>query len=263
MNRLSNNPSLASSTVSRTASCSAGPTSTRMSGEPITLNSTWRWSCCTASSSSSKPASTAKPGRRVRHDALLDAAALADREQLRVADVVAAQRAAVSCATTSVVAAPRARPSTVLFASSTASRIAGRSCGSSRGTDSRTRDERLHGRVRRLAPGRRAADAVGDREHERVRRRPESRQRRPRSAFALSGERTLRTQTSPCGSEDRPCSRSCSPRKSSTCSPARAHRGELARARSRLERLRAPRAEVPKVRVDAPTAMRAARRAAR
>ncbi|HUL83706.1 MAG TPA: hypothetical protein VL131_16280 [Gammaproteobacteria bacterium] len=44
MKRLSNKPSLASSTVSRVASCNADPTSTRMSGEPITLNSTWRWS---------------------------------------------------------------------------------------------------------------------------------------------------------------------------------------------------------------------------
>ena len=91
MNRLSNSPSLASSTVSRAASCSAGPTSTRMSGEPITLNSTCRWSWLHGFVLVEQSRLDREAGRRVRHDALLDSAALTDGEQLRVADVVAAK----------------------------------------------------------------------------------------------------------------------------------------------------------------------------
>ena len=73
----------------------------------------------------------------------------------------------------------------------------------------------------------------------------------------LSGERMLRTQTVPCGSDRSACSRSCVAEEQLHALAAALI--ELARARSCFERLRAPRAVMPKIRVDAPTAMRAAR----
>src|SRR5687768_7449439 len=77
----------------------------------------------------------------------------------------------------------------------------------------------------------------------------------------LSGERMLRTQTSPCGKEQSACSRSCSPRNNCTCSPTALIELHLARE-SCFERLRAPGAEMPEIRVDAPPTMRATRAAA-
>src|SRR6187549_2793417 len=76
-------------------------------------------------------------------------------------------------------------------------------------------------------------------------------------SVCLSGERMLRTQTSPCGSVQSACARSCSPRNSCTRSPLALMPLCLRRA-SCFERLRAPRAVMPKIRVDAPTAVRAA-----
>ncbi|HUL83705.1 MAG TPA: hypothetical protein VL131_16275 [Gammaproteobacteria bacterium] len=106
----------------------------------------------------------------------------------------------MSCATTSVVAALRARPSTLLFALSTASKIAGRSCGSSRGTSFRIRD-----RVRIVVfDASRAPDVLPT---------PSATASTSESSptwmiaaessfgVSLSGERTLRTQTSPCGND--------------------------------------------------------------
>src|SRR6185436_9136548 len=81
-------------------------------------------------------------------------------------------------------------------------------------------------------------------------------------SVCLSGERMLRTQTSPCGSVRSACARSCSPRNSCTRSPLALIPLCLRRA-SCFERLRAPRAVMPKIRVDAPTAVRAACGAAR
>src|SRR5262245_16998956 len=80
-------------------------------------------------------------------------------------------------------------------------------------------------------------------------------------SVCLSGERMLRTQTSPCGSERSACARSCSPK--NNCTRSAAALIEVGPPRSCFERLRAPRAVVPKIRVDPPTAVRAARRAAR
>src|SRR5687767_12555267 len=81
-------------------------------------------------------------------------------------------------------------------------------------------------------------------------------------SVCLSGERMLRTQTCPCGRVLSACSRSCSPRKSCTRSPFALMALRLRRG-SFFERLRAPRAVMPKIRVDAPTAVRAACGAAR
>src|SRR5262245_26904153 len=81
-------------------------------------------------------------------------------------------------------------------------------------------------------------------------------------SVCLSGERMLRTQTSPRGSAQSACSRSLLPRNSCTRSPLALIARCLRRA-SCFERLRAPRAVVPKIRVDAPAAVRAARGAAR
>src|SRR5262245_23102760 len=81
-------------------------------------------------------------------------------------------------------------------------------------------------------------------------------------SVCLSGERMLRTQTSPCGRVRSACARSCSPRNSCTRSPLALIAACLRRA-SCFERLRAPWAVMPKIRVDTPTAVRAACGAAR
>src|SRR5262245_27610532 len=81
-------------------------------------------------------------------------------------------------------------------------------------------------------------------------------------SVCLSGERMLRTQTSPCGSVRSACTRACSPRNNCTRSPLALIARCLRRA-SCVERLRAPRAVMPKIRIDAPTAVRAACGAAR
>ena len=114
MNRLSNKPSLASSTVSLHCELQRGPHFDAHVGRADHVEQHVSLIVPHGFVLVEQARLDGEARRRMRHHALLDAPALTDREQLGIADVVAAQAfAASSCAITSVVAAPRARPSTL------------------------------------------------------------------------------------------------------------------------------------------------------